>query len=277
MKVFESNIVLDSNYHKVGNNRSHLLFKLQDPLQIPIDGQFFLKIVSGKIPMTVYNITSSLGNNKIHYSVDDNKTEKEIVFPNGIYSMTSIHQYIKYALVKNGDYQLDPITGEIIYPFSLTPDIAQSKSYLIINTNFTGYADVIISLSSIDETGLFYLLCGYTLASHSLDGDVSQELISTNNINIYDSQYIMECNQVLSYSSSGRKDARILYFGNFKGDLNAYEFLEEEDDIIAKLPNGIVIDNLEIKFLDRNGNLINFSDNSTDSNITLNCMIVYHD
>ena len=270
-------IIIDSDYNQTETkSKADLVLDLQqNAFKLPKEtGPHFIKLMNAKLTNTKYNISAALGNNGIRYTLDNTAGPvawKYITFPDGIYTTSSIFSTINSALINNSDTETD-VNGQTIYPFSITPNTATSKGYVIINTNFSGFATFEVSLAyraGPEDSVLastFYLLYGYTAAEKETKLAASPN-ISTNNINIYDSQFYITCNLIQSYTAAGQKSGKILYAGNFQGVANSYYFLTSQEDIIGYIKQDYV-DRIEIKIVDRNGDLINFGDNSTDSNIT---------
>ena len=63
-----------------------------------------------------------------------------------------------------------------------------------------------------------------------------------------------------------------MYIGNLDSQPNLYKFLISTDDIFAELSIFDIYE-ISIRFTDRYGNLLNFSDDSVDSNILLSLSI----
>lgn len=271
------NINFDSDINSIDSNRAHMTKIFQSPIMIEKsrEGKRLLKLTYAKIPMTVYNISSALGNNKIRYSMNGGSSYTIITFQDGIYTLFTIDSTIKSELYKNTHTEIHATTGSIIYPFILQGNQAISKGYLIIDTNFSTYTNVIVDIKN-NSLSTFYLLYGFTIAQTVLDGSSSTEIISTNNINIYDSQFRIECNIIKSYTNIANKDSykqsKIMYIGNLDSQPNLYKFLISTDDIFAELSIFDIYE-ISIRFTDRYGNLLNFSDDSVDSNILLSLSI----
>ena len=270
MKPLITGLEIDSTTDSVNNNRSHLKIELNNVINIDMRKNRLLKLERLKLPMVIYNITSVKGNHTIRYSVNSGVLYKIIEFEDGIYTATDINSRIRAELVSNDDIEVDAETQRNIYPFAMGYNSSSSKGYLMINTLFSTYTNVRVDISN-DSTSTMYLLFGFTIAQVNLDGSASQQTISINHMNIYDSQFYIWCNIVSSYKS-GIKTGQSLYLGSLNGTFNGYLFLKPEDQIYALIGTN-EISNIEIKFMDRNNDLLVFSDNSLDSNITMSLSI----
>jgi len=275
-----TNINFDSNDDISGDNQSKMVKKFSSPLTIPNDGKnHFIKIMNGKIPMTVHNITDDINNhlnkinNTIRYSVNAGGDYKVLTFLNGIYGPYGIDSDIKALLYSNGDYITDSNTGEIIYPFILSASESSSFGYLTIDKRFTGYTNVIVDLSN-NTTSYFYLLYGFGISQVVLDGSATTQVVSSGLLDIYDSQFSINCDKVISYVK-GFSTGNVLYYGNLNGKANGYKFIKANEDIIGFIQPGTkVINTIEIRFVDRSDDLLIFGDTSSiDSNITLSLSI----
>lgn len=278
------NIVLDSVTNQTDSKtRTDLKITFSNELTLPNDGKpHYLKINNAKIPNTKYNISATLANNRIRYTMDNSDVDegkwvwKDITFDDGIYTVSSIYSSINTALINAGDTELDG-NGQVIYPFSITANSATSKAYVIINTNHSASATIEVDIgngwtgaAAVPST--FYLLLGFTnLELRTNIG--SSPNISTNNINIFDSEYYLVCPQIVSFSKAGGRTANYLYQGNFQGVANGYHFLTSDQNIVGVIKSRERIPDIELRMVDRNGALIQLGDNSTDSNLTFNLSI----
>lgn len=259
----------DSNINTYGNSIARQRIILRNHIKIPKhDGvKHFIKLIRAKIPNTANNFTSELKNNTIRYSVNDGVAYKVITLPNGIYNFYDVDSYIKHIIELNGDVEIDPVTSLKIYPFVIQISTSSRKGYLLLDSTHSKDPDIIVDLTN-NGTSEFYLRYGFLLAEAILDADVAHQQISTNDVDIYDSQIKIRCNIVKSYLSGDDIDD-VLFLGNVSGSSGGIFELSSHDDIIGILRESEQISNIVITLVDRNDQLILFDDNSTDSNITL--------
>jgi hypothetical protein len=275
MYPITGSIMFDSNSDVVASNIADLSMKFPSPLKLPQDTKTYLKIVNCKIPLIVYNLSPSLSNNKIRYSINAGGAYTEIDFGSGIFEITDIFSYVQQELFNNSHYEtLD--SGQQIVPFSIQANTSTSKGAILINTNWSDTTQIIVDLTN-NSTSTFYLLYGFLVGESILDGSVKTIQISTNNVNIYDSQFAIKCDIIESYKG-GFQDDEILYFGNLTGAKNGIMRIKSSDLIIQPIRPGITyINKINIQFVDRNDTLLVFGpDTSVDSNITMELQILTH-
>jgi hypothetical protein len=277
MYPISGTIKFDSNSNAISNNISNLSMRFTTPIKIPQDKKSYLKIKHCKIPMIKYNISSSLSNNTIRYSVDSGSNYTEIDFGSGIFEVGDIYSYIRQELFNNEDYETND-NGENIVPFSVQGNSSTSKGFILINPNWSDVTQIIVDLSN-NTTSLFYELLGFTSILCTLDGSSKIIQESTNNIDIYDSQfYILITNGIIESYTQGYLENTILYMGNLDGPKNGIKNIQSSDEIIQPILDGIEnIARIDIQFVDRNNSLIVFGpDTSTDSNLTIELELLTH-
>jgi hypothetical protein len=247
--VTRSNIITNINFRSdrngINGKKSHMIMYFKEPILLPKDGKRSqIALIHAKIPNTKYNITAALGNNTIRYSINDGADYHVITFLDGIYSVYDVDNYIQTELYKNGHYELDTITNLPIFPFSLEVNESSSKGYLNIHDTYSAHPDIIVDLGN-NNTSTFYLLHGFTNAQKILDADVADQVISANNVDIFDSYIRIEMNIVESYEvlEESKTDKEMvsrgntLWQGNFQGVRGSFFLLTKQNGI-----TGLMID-----------------------------------
>ena len=273
-------INISSTLHAVNSNRAELKCRFGPNIRLDPNRRHYLKLVYGKIPLTKYNISAALGNNKIRYTLDNTAVPivwHEVTFYDGIYTdidstKASVNTALEGLLTRlglNTGYTVDALTGAYVFPFSLAADSSASKGIIAINPSFANNTKITVDLSN-NGTSNLYLLMGFTALEAVLDGSVSLLQSSTNNLDVYDGAFAIQCDIVTSYvAGAGFRDQ--LMAGTFTGTANGYFFMPNEvrRDIIVPIRQGLVeIDEINMRIVDRNGRLIVFGDNSTDSDVS---------
>jgi len=279
-----------SNRDVKDNSRAHLRFSLPAAVRLT-DRAHYVSITHMKMPLTIYNISAAKGNNLISYTVDNGTTWNDITFGDGVYSLEDISSTIRYTLGKNAHFNTDAVTGAIHYPFTFAANGATSHAYVTIDKTYKytdekkaehDYKETTLDLTGcslvlgaeVRGTSTFYLTLGFIAANTILDGNVAVEFIGTNNVDLADNQYSIECNLVSRYYR-GSLSPKIIT-STFEGLANGYYFLPNATirDVTAEFRSGLrQIDEVDIKIVDRYGNLVNFGDNSTDSDVYINLCV----
>lgn len=268
-----SGIDLNSDTDSVEGKIAHLRIRFDPPLQLhKAEHPRFIKIKHLKLGWTTKNFSPSLGNNTLRYSMTGaGGPFFTINIPEGLFSVYDINDFIQTELYNNGHTEIDYDTGKYIYPWSCQVNGASSHGYLTIDTKHSSYLTVYVDLTN-NGTSTFYLTYGFLIGEATLLGSVATQSIGTNNVDILDATFYITCNVVQSYVS-GRRIGNILYSGLFTCPPNGYFIIKSSDDIVGYLGDLREIRDLDIKFVDRNGTLLDFHDTSIDSNITMSFYI----
>ena len=159
---------------RVNSQKTHMSYNFRNP--IILDKKYNWRLVPTYIhyPNTFDNISSTIGNNSLRYSINNGVDYFSITFPDGQYGNDSLSNAIYAGLIDNGQfYDKDGsgATGNFSYPFDLRFNNATNSSYFVVNTSVdAGWdaATTIIDLTN-NSTSTFYELIGFAVANAVLN------------------------------------------------------------------------------------------------------------
>jgi len=251
-------VILDSDYNSFGE-KSQLKVNFYQPLKID-NNRRYVKIMLMMLPFTIENITAARGNNTLRYSVNGGGAYSTITLGDGTYEFSNVSETIKYQLAKNGHVQANDV-----YPFRVNVDSATQRGWLIIDTNWVTYTQVIVDLSN-NNTSTFYTLYGFDATQKTLDGSVATEMISNGYADIFDAYFKIKMNHIRSFDTGGGADSSIIHHDFLRGVAGTFMILTSDQDIMAYLPPGNIQD-FTIEILDRNNAPLKFVSKGLNSNV----------
>ncbi len=265
---------INSDQNSIDSNIADLKVNFEPELVLS-DKKHYIRLIDSQIPITIDNISDSFlygknANNTLRYSLDNGSSWDTITIPNGRYDgIENIDNAIREGLIDNGDTVEDPITEEYTFPFGLTANVSSSKSVIYINDDtslYPNYAQVIIELDNDGKSELYEVL-GFDDTQLELKGSVATKFTSNDNIDIVDSYFKIYMDCVMSNIAG--ENEHILITGALTGPANTYYFLPNRDikDVMAFIAPSHErrIQEVRLRLLDRNDNLLQFSDTSIDN------------
>lgn len=153
-----------------GQDPASLEYTFNPPIQL--DGPYEMACVGGKIINSIPNVSSSLNNNTLRYSVDGGGTWHTVTLPEGSYQTTAIETEVRKAMDTNGDFTV--VGGENVYGIDFKASNYLLRFQVILKAN------VQLDLS----IGELYKLLGFSSPS-ILDGGVSGDTFTAPNIALF--------------------------------------------------------------------------------------------
>lgn len=266
----EQVIIVTSDSSGIGGNPADLIARYTPPLKLSEGKIHVIELISCKIPLTVYNITPTIANNTFRYSTDSASTWETVTIGGtggGVFSLDTIYNEIKAALITNGDYQVSA-GGAIEYPFTIGGNSARSKGFVQFLSTYTttAYTDLQVDLTN-NGSSTFYSLYGFVATNALFSATSATEFLSDKNVDIMDGEYRIRLPGFIHGALDSRFDD-ILLVDTLQGDANGYYFPTlNHDKICGIIRDGIInIYEFKIRLEDRNGNLLVFSDDSIEKN-----------
>ncbi len=97
------------------------------------DGDYVLALDSLFHYYSWYNISAQLGNNLISYN--NGATDRDLVIPDGQYTIELLNAFIHAQMVGNGDFTV--VSGENVFDINILPNYAELKVDIIISGGYT--------------------------------------------------------------------------------------------------------------------------------------------
>lgn len=114
-------------------NPSYLNAIINPTIQLP-DTNWEVALVGGSLVNSVANVSSSLGNNSLRYSVNAGVDYFTVTFPTGSYSTTGIQNQMITAMDTNGHYTVSG-SGERVYPITFSVNLSLLRVTLKLNAD----------------------------------------------------------------------------------------------------------------------------------------------
>ena len=106
-----------------------------------------------------HNVDSSYNNRTFSYS--DGVNTRIVTLPEGNYTVDLINEYLHEVMYANGDYTIDPVTGQPVYSISITPNYPTLRTRISVVPgwsvdltlsrfhNLIGFNSVVVTATSI--------------------------------------------------------------------------------------------------------------------------------
>lgn len=133
------------------------------------DGQYEVALSRLNLWYSWYNISAENGNNTLRYF--NSAVYRDVVFPDGQYSVPQINDYLHSVMKAFGDFTLSGSTE--VYDIEITANFATNKVNVQLTSGYT------LDLS----TGNLYLLLGSDQIEVTTNGDLPNLANLTNDIN----------------------------------------------------------------------------------------------
>jgi hypothetical protein len=285
-------VLLDSNTDSVGGNRAHLLYRFPTTLQLDPKKVHAVRISKGRIPVTVANISAAKGNNTFTYQLDAASgyttagTTQTITLPDGVYSPSGMIAAWKYYLKSNGDYTAGPNTPyDDTYPLTLGFNDSTGKSY-VISDDVGHYIDFTADASDPPAgagSSTHYQVLGFytgTVTSPTPTAPLNSalEYVSTNDVDIYgaDGSFRVTCNLTKTFNS--RHIDTVIYSGSWESNpYSAQVIPSTTSEALNKIPltqgYQTEIDEIEVRLINSQGNLLTFTGQAIDANVEIELVI----
>lgn len=253
----------------ISGRSSELSIDFHPPLELDTNLDYVIGLVSFETYMTIPNIDSS--NDTIHYTDVDSGQRKSIVLPTGLYEIDDINKYIRRKLgveyAENEEYYNKVIekkkkeraaTGTV---HSLQVEEEKEKKekssvFFNITPDTNTLKCNIISSYEIDFTpeNSIGKLLGFNkrkkLSANEIhESDETVEIFRVNIIRI-------DCNVVTGTYDNDKPSHTLHEF--FPAVEPGYKIIESPSNVIYLPVNTQTINNLTVRIVDQNQNLINF-------------------
>ena len=103
-------------------------------LSLERNTEYEVGLVKASIWYSFHNISTSFSNNTIQYSHDNGATFTTITFPNGLYSIDAINQYVQAQMLANG--HVPTVNGALQYNITITPNYSTLKVDVTLTNNY---------------------------------------------------------------------------------------------------------------------------------------------
>ena len=138
--------------------------------------QYEIGLVKASVWYAFHNVSSSFSNNTVQYSTNSGSTFTTITFPNGLYSIDAINQYVQAQMLANGD--APTVNGAPQYNITIAPNYSTLKVDISVKNNYQfKFNSAINELLGYDNTQL-------TVTSTTSGNNVANITRSVNSLSI---------------------------------------------------------------------------------------------